>query len=107
MQHLFNSDGERGLVITAKANLILFKTEIEKADVRIKNEVMLTYRYQALQGLYKQKEVENEFLPNIPYLCEIVMANVTPKHKRVNLLYCVPNGSIPLLRTRHTGSYEF
>ena len=85
-QHKFKSDKKRGIVVTAGSNLIIFKKEIKEGEQKLKNDIMVTHRYQSLLQNNLDNEIE-DFLINHPYQCEIIMTNVSPKSKRVTLLF--------------------
>jgi hypothetical protein len=85
-QHKFKSDKKRGIFITAGSNVILFKKEIKEGECNIKKDIIITHRYQSLIDAAREDEIE-DFLINHPYECEIIMTNVSPKHKQFTLLY--------------------
>ena len=105
-QHKFKSDKKRGIVITAGSNLVIFKKEIKEGEQKLKNDIMVTHRYQSLIQNNTDNEIE-DFLVNHPYQCEIIMTNVSPKSKRVTLLFQIPNGSLPLQKTKYINSKEY
>ena len=83
--HKFKSDKKRGINITAGGNLILFKKEIKEGKCEIKNDLMMIHRYKLLNGCDDDNEAE-DIIMNKPYKCEIIMTNISPKKKTVNLL---------------------
>ena len=85
-QHKFKSDKKRGIYITAGSNMVLFKKEIKEGKCKLKNDIMVTHRYQSMVNVHNEDEIE-DFLINHPYECEIIMTNVSPKTKNVTLLY--------------------
>jgi hypothetical protein len=100
--HKFKSDKKRGINITAGGNAILFKKEIKEGKCEIKNDLMMIHRYKHL--IEDNKNEEEDMLINQPYKCEIIMTNISPNAKTVNLLCQIPNGSIPLMQTKYVDS---
>lgn len=92
--HKFKSDKKRGINITAGSNIVIFKKEIKQGKCAIKNDMMVSHRYQSMNNR-SDDEVE-DFIINHPYECEAIMTNVSPKRKQITLLYQIPNGSLPL-----------
>ena len=43
---------------------------------------------------------------NTPYQCEIILTNISNQPKTVNLLFQIPNGAIPLKRTKYIESKQ-
>lgn len=66
---------------------------------------MITHRYQSL--INRDDEEVEDMLVNHPYQCEVIMTNISPKSKDVTLLYQIPNGSIPLKKTKYIDSKRF
>lgn len=106
-QHKFRSDQRRGIQITAGANAILFKKEIKEGQCQIKNDLMITHRYQSLVNHREEDDEVEDMIINHPYQCEIIMTNISPKSKEVTLLYSIPNGSLPLKQTKFIDSKRF
>ena len=104
--HKFKSDKKRGINITAGGNLILFKKEIKEGKCEIKNDLMMIHRYKLLNGSDDDNEAE-DIIMNKPYKCEIIMTNISPKRKTVNLLCQIPNGSLPLMHTKYVDSNQY
>mmetsp|Transcript_16284 Transcript_16284/g.25157 ORF Transcript_16284/g.25157 Transcript_16284/m.25157 type:complete len:187 (-) Transcript_16284:1694-2254(-) len=104
--HKYESDGKRGVNITAASNGVLLRKEIKEGKCEVKNDVMIIHRYQQYPANSEEDQV-TEMLINQPYTCEIVMTNVTPKTKEVNLLFQIPFGSLPMLKTKFIDSKQF
>jgi len=56
---------------------------------------MIIHRYTSLLNSSTEDDLE-DFVVNHPYQCEVIMTNVSSKHKQVTLLMQIPNGSLPL-----------
>lgn len=51
------------------------------------------------------KQIEHdEFIINKAYQCQIILTNVCPIQKEVTLSYQVPNGSLPLLKSKYAST---
>jgi hypothetical protein len=67
---------------------------------------MVTHRYQRIDQYGKSNKsddddaIPNEFLLNVPYECEVIMTNVSPIATEFNLLYQIPIGSMPIMKTK-------
>jgi hypothetical protein len=60
---------------------------------------MVIHRYQKIDDSGKNSEQEGipkEFLINTPYKCEVIITNVSPKERLVDLTFAIPMGSMPL-----------
>ena len=86
--------------------MVLFKKEIREGECKLKKDIMVTHRYQSLIEKPRDDELE-EFMVNHPYQCEIIMTNISAKDKKINLLFQIPNGSMPLHRSKYIDSKEY
>lgn len=91
--------------VTAGSNLILFKKEIKTGQCELTKDLFLQHRYQSI--LRPSEDDDIEFVINHPYEFQIIMTNISSKTKEVTLLYQLPNGSIPLKKTKYTQSQRF
>lgn len=82
---------------------MLFKKEIKEGPCVPGDDVILRHRYLSIVSRRGEDELQG-FLVNHPYECEIVMCNVSPQRRDVTLLYQIPNGSLPLQRTKFINS---
>lgn len=64
--------------------------------------MILIHRYKQLDS--QGAEDEDSFVVNNAYQCEIMLTNQSAKRKQVDLLYCIPNGSLPLRSTKYVES---
>jgi len=60
----------------------------------------LDSRYRYEKGDRLDNFVDEEFLPGIPYGSIVVLTNPTSSRKKLRLLLHLPNGSLPLSKTR-------
>jgi hypothetical protein len=106
--HKFKSDKKRGIFVSASENAIVFVKEIKESDCDLKNDILITHRYQQwtqAEG-FRDSEI-NEMVMNTPYQCEIIMTNISSKFRPVNLLFQIPNGSLPLMVSKTVDSKQF
>ncbi len=79
--------------MTAGSNLIAYKKEIKEVEVNLKQNFMVTHRYNRIDqyGIQNKSDdddaIPNEFLMNVPYECEVIMTNVSPFSTDFSLLY--------------------
>ena len=72
------------MTIVAGSSVILFKKEVKEVEVDIKQDFMVTHRYQRIDQYGKNNKsdddeaIPSEFLINVPYECEVIMTNVSP-----------------------------
>lgn len=104
--HDFRPDEQRGVLILAASNLLLFKKEIRTCELDLaRNDIMVIHRYREFGQSGKDADGKPEqFLARTPYACEVVITNVAPKPQSFNLLYQVPEGAVPLKLTKYMKS---
>jgi len=89
---------------------MLFKKEIKESLCVPQESITISHRYKKYNRYegYGQEDDDDEelsvFSKNNTYECIIIMTNLTSKRKRLNLIYQVPNGSIPVKGTNHFNS---
>ena len=104
--HQYVADESRGVTIVAGSSVIIFKKEIKEVEVDIQQDFMVTHRYTRIDAYGKSNRsddddaIPSEFLINVPYECEVIMTNVSPHTATFNLLYQIPIGSMPIMRTK-------
>lgn len=104
--HKFESDQEKGIFIKAGCEAIIYKKEIMEGTQNLKKDLIITHKYNSVFDPKQTSNDEDEeelkfFMINHIYKCEIVVTNVTPKNKKVTLLYQIPNGSLPALKCKY------
>jgi hypothetical protein len=76
--HKYKSDKKRGIYINAACNAVIFKKEIKEGECQLKNDIMITHRYQQwVQNVGFKDSETNEMVINTPYQCEIIMTNIS------------------------------
>lgn len=63
-------------------------------------------RYRTVNGQREDKFVSDEFLLHTVYGCQVVLTNPTSSTRKLNLLFQVPQGAIPVLSSHYTHSQE-
>ena len=58
----FKSDGKRGINIEAGSNFIIFKREIKDGKCQLKNDLMVTHRYED-----PEKSYDNDYVSDYGY----------------------------------------
>ena len=73
----------------------------------MKKDLLISHRYQSLVNKIEEDDEVENFIINHPYKCEIIMTNISAKTKAITLLFQIPNGSIPLKKTKYMDSKKF
>ncbi len=103
--HDYKTNEGRGVEITAKSSIILFKKEVREAKLELSSEILVTHRYVAANdSTSTSAAMPEEFLLNKAYQCEVIMTNVSPQAKNFSVLYQIPEGSLPLQLTKYMKS---
>ena len=92
--HLIESDGNRGIVITAGDEAIIFKKEIKEGEYNLKKDLIITHKYQSVSQPVQVSNNDGDedfelkyFVINHIYECEIAVTNLTSRYKKVTLLF--------------------
>jgi hypothetical protein len=98
---------ERSVTIQPRQNFLLFHEQLLPSEQTKKSEVLMSQRFYRLDSRYRYEKgerldnfVDEEFLPGIPYGSIVVLTNPTSSRKKLRLLLHLPNGSMPLSKTR-------
>ena len=97
---------DRTLEITTGTNAIIFTKEVSEAPIQLNSDILVTHRYVAVsdQDLEQERAIPDEFLVNKAYICEVILTNVSPKDVGFKVLYQIPQGSLPLRRSKYMKS---
>ncbi len=115
------------LVLTPAGRGLLFHQEIRPAEMEKDGAPLLVSRnffrqgdrYTEEAGERTDKFITGEFLAGVAYGAQIVVTNPSASRQRLDLLFQIPRGAIPLLTTRptqslpvelepyHTGTWDF
>ncbi len=99
---------DRSLTITPEAGLIVFHEQLLPAEAPDrKSGILISQRFYRLDSRYRYENgerldnfVDDEFLPGTAYGGNVVLTNPTSSRRKLRLLLHLPNGSMPLNRTR-------
>jgi len=103
LNHKFEANGGRGIKITANSNLVLFKKEIKEANAELDTNLLVIHRFFELNNKNSEKKIK-EFLTNQVYGCEVITTNVSQRSQKFQILWQIPEGSLPLQRTNYQKS---
>jgi hypothetical protein len=101
--HIYNPVGAKGIEITIKENAILFKKEIKEADSDLDNNLLVIHRFFEANNESSEKKIK-EFIVNQVYGCETIITNVSTKAQDFQILWQIPEGSLPLQNTNYQKS---
>lgn len=117
--HKFESDERgRGIKITAGCETIIVKKEIKDGTYNLKKDLIITHKYKSVTESFMRlgggggpPDDEDEedlkfFMINQIYKCEIVVTNITPKNKKMTLLFQAPNGSLPIVKSKYIDTHD-
>jgi hypothetical protein len=89
------SYGGKGINITAEDNLILFKKEIKEAQTNLDTNLLVIHRFFDPNNKNSESKIK-EFLVSKVYGCETIVTNVSTKSQDFQILWQIPEGSLPL-----------
>mmetsp|Transcript_17445 Transcript_17445/g.12460 ORF Transcript_17445/g.12460 Transcript_17445/m.12460 type:complete len:278 (+) Transcript_17445:524-1357(+) len=104
VNHKYIPDDQRGVMIEAASNAIVYAKEIKECPVEIEKDLMAIHRYSIDGQDSNQTTAPDIYLTNSSYKCEVIVTNVSPYTKQFNLLFQIPVGSMPMLKTKSTSS---
>ena len=102
-KNIITPHGGKGNKIEAAENLILLKKEIKEAEGEINNDLLVIHRFFDPNNRNSEKEI-GEFLVNKVYQIETIITNVSSKKKDFQILWQIPEGSLPLGTTNYQKS---
>jgi hypothetical protein len=101
--HSFDSHGERGIQITPRTNMLLYKKELEVTSFDCDENIMVIHRF--FDEGNKNSEMKiTEFLPQRVYGCEVIITNVSSSSQELQCLWQVPEGTVPLKKYNYQKS---
>ena len=101
--HAYKSIGGKGIEITTKDNTILFKKEIKEAEADLDTNILVIHRFFEANNQDSNKKI-TEFIVNQVYGCETIITNVSTKAQEFQILWQIPEGSLPLQNTNYQKS---
>ena len=110
-EHTTAFDGPQ-MTFTAKSPAVVFHEEIQKADrVAEATPILVSQNFYRLGERYRQegseqldKFVTDEFLTHTVYGSHVVVTNPTSSRKRVDVLFQIPEGAMPVNNGQNTKS---
>ena len=101
--HITKAFEDKGIKIKLEDNAMLFKKEIKKAKAEIENNIHVIHRYFEYGNEQSEKKIK-EFLVHQIYWWEVIITNVSNKTQEFQLLWQIPEGSLPLLNITYQKS---
>lgn len=106
---------DNAIILTPAGRSILFHQEIrsaEEADGRVKLLVSQNFYRQGDRSIEQAGEktdkfVTGEFLSGVVYGCQVVVTNPSSSRQKLDLLFQIPQGAIPVLATQVTRACRF
>ena len=95
--------GDKGVKITASDNLVLYKKEIKEAPADLDTNILVIHRFFEENNRSSEKKIK-EFLVNHVYGCETIITNVSATTQTFQILWQIPEGSLPLQNTNYQKS---
>jgi hypothetical protein len=93
--HVFDSYKERGIEITPKSNMVIFKKELQKTDNEFNENIMVIHRFFDENNRSSEVKIV-EFMAQRVYGCEVIITNVSSFTQELQCLWQIPAGSVPL-----------
>eukprot|EP01122_Echinamoeba_exundans_P014341 TRINITY_DN6463_c0_g1_i1.p1 TRINITY_DN6463_c0_g1~~TRINITY_DN6463_c0_g1_i1.p1 ORF type:complete len:1433 (+),score=359.11 TRINITY_DN6463_c0_g1_i1:430-4728(+) len=102
---------EAQMTIKTDTGLIIFHKDVKEAALAETRTVLATQtffdpqdRYSYNRGEQTEKYIQDEFLRNKVYGCNVILTNVGPSRQRASVLLQIPVGAIPVQRGTVTKS---
>ncbi|MDF1812713.1 MAG: hypothetical protein P1V20_10880 [Verrucomicrobiales bacterium] len=111
-KHKIETENE-SLTLTANSPVIVFHEEIEeRAPAEEKTDILISQnffraddRYSMVNGERVDKFITGEFLTDVLYGCQVVLTNPTSSGQKLDLLFQLPEGAVPVNGTDYTKTY--
>lgn len=103
------------LTLTPSSRMLLFRQEIRPADPpEAESPLLVTRNFYRndersveVDGARRDRFVTGEFLTGVVYGCQVVVSNSSPEELMAEVLFQVPQGAIPVLKTQPLQSSPF
>lgn len=86
---------DKGIKVKIGSNAMLFKKEIKKAQADLGTNIHVIHRFFEYGNEHAEKKLK-EYLTHQVYGCEVIITNVSSKKRNFQLLWQIPQGSLPL-----------
>lgn len=98
--HAVSIEGDKGVKVSSASNFVVFKKEIKEAEADIDTNLLSIHRFYEYNNPGSKKNIE-EFLTHQVYTCEVVVTNVSTDHQTFQVLWQIPEGSLPVSNTSY------
>ena len=102
-EHSTDPHGERGIRITPKTNMLIYKKELQITDYEANENIMVIHRFFDEGNKSSEMKIE-EFLPQRVYGCEVIITNVSSNTQELQCLWQIPEGAVPLKKCNYQKS---
>jgi hypothetical protein len=102
-RHAIRSRGGKGISIDPTSNIIVFKKEIKETEADLNNNILVIHRFFE-EGKKGTEERVKEYLTHQVYGCEVIVTNVSSKPHNFQILWQIPEGSLPVKDTNYQKS---
>jgi hypothetical protein len=100
LNHTINIEGDKGIKVKSASNFVVFKKEIKEAEADIDTNLLSIHRFYEYNNPESKKKLK-EFLTHQVYTCEVVVTNVSTDFQNFQVLWQIPEGSLPLTNTNY------
>jgi hypothetical protein len=101
--HVIKATGGKGISVKPASNIVLFKKEIQETEAEIDNNLLVIHRFFELNNKGSQEKLK-EFLTHQVYGCEVIITNVSTSAQDFQVLWQIPEGSLPVFNTNYQKS---
>ena len=101
--HAYTTTDGRGMDIASASNLVLCKKDINEAENEDEPSLLIIHRFFELNNKHIESKIE-EFLTHQVYGCEVIISNVSSRSQDFQVLWQIPEGSLPLNITNYQKS---
>ena len=98
--HSVSIEGDKGIKVKAASNFVVFKKEIKEAEAEIDTNLLSIHRFYEFNNSGSKKKLK-EFITHQVYTCEVVVTNVSTDHQTFQVLWQIPEGSLPVSNTNY------
>ena len=111
--HNYQNIQGKGFEIQAASNSIIFLKEIREGKADLKNDLLIAQRFYDPKDRYLISEEDpsvrfekdvDEYVVDKIYGCEVIVTNVSVTRQEFQVLYEIPEGSLPIRQNEYTKS---
>ena len=98
-EHGYKSlEGTKG-ELKAASNLILYEKEIKESKLQLNKNLQVAQRYVDVLSPDEEGTIIEEYIRNRPYMCEVVVTNISSTQQELEVFCQIPQGALPLGKT--------